>query len=222
MNERTAGRLAGGLFLIQFAAGVAVNTVLTAPLFGAAGYLASAAAAGTQLGWSVLLALAGAVVTVAIAVIVFAPLRQCSPRWSLAFLSLSLVAASLSAVEQGGVLAMRAFSESFAAGDAPQRELLQSLSVAGASLRNSMHYISLLFSGVTLAAWYGGCLRYLMLPRTLAALGLIAVALQLYTIGRAVLGAEVIFPLLAPLALAQLLTSLWLLWRGLPSRAPVG
>ncbi|MEQ8264577.1 DUF4386 family protein [Pseudohaliea sp.] len=89
--------------------------------------------------------------------------------------------------------------------------------VLGALLRNATHYLGLLASGVSLLILYAGLLALRLVPRFLANFGRFAVALQLYAIGSAVLGAEVNFALLAPLALSQLLLALWLLLRGLPA-----
>lgn len=219
VNEVRAGRIVGALFLLQFAAGIAINTVLTAPLFAEGGYLLHAAAAGQQLGFSVLLALVGCLLTVAIATLAFPSLRARSQAWATGFLCLSVLAAGSSAVEQAGILAMRAYSESYMAADEVQRSILQASAASGALLRNGMHYVNLLLSGANLALWYGGALRYRLLPRPLAVLGVIAVVLQLYSISRPVLGGDVSFPLLAPLALTQLLLCAWLLWRGFPDPA---
>ena len=179
----------------------------------------NATAVGTQLGFSVLLALAGSVVALAVATLAQPVLRPHSPAVALLFLSLTIIGISLSCVEQVGILAMRAFSEAHATGDAEVQALLSSMSVAGSALRNGVHYVSLMVSGATLGVWYYCLLRFSLLPWPLAALGLIAVCLQLFAISQPILGGVVPFILLAPLALAQLLQAGWLLAFGFRSDA---
>jgi hypothetical protein len=150
-------------------------------------------------------------------VLAFPVLRSHSPALALAFLAVTIMGATLSAVEQVGILAMRDFSEAYRAGDSAQQAMMESMRVAGAALRNGAHYVSLLVSGAILGTWYFCLLRFALIPRPLAALGLIAVALQLYSISQPILGGTVNFALLAPLALAQLLQAGWLLAFGLRS-----
>ena len=61
----------GALMLTQIVGGVASNFVLTAPLFEPPGFLETAAPNSTQIAISVLLAIALAGITVAIAAITF-------------------------------------------------------------------------------------------------------------------------------------------------------
>ena len=124
----------------------------------------------------------------------------------------------MSGVEHGGLLAMRAFSEAFAASGDDQA-LFESLRVVGALMRNGMHHLGLLISGFTLGLWYLCLFRFALLPKAIAGFGLLAVALQLYTISQPVLGGDVNFTLLAPLALAQLAQGGWLLVKGFPDKA---
>jgi hypothetical protein len=206
----------GGLFLVQFALGVADNAVLTAPLFGEGGYLLNAGAMPVQLGVVVILGVVGALLTVAIAVLAFPVLRPGAEGLALAFLALSVIAAALSCVEHAGLLAMRQYSLAYLGAEDAQQEALAFVGTAGSLLRNAMHYVGLLLSGAVLMLWYTAMLRFSLLPTLLGALGVVAVALQLFAISQPVLGGEVNFMFLAPLAFSQLLMSLWLLWRGFP------
>ncbi|CAN0602586.1 unnamed protein product, partial [Ectocarpus sp. 12 AP-2014] len=151
-----------------------------------------------------------------VAILAQAVFRTHSPALAMSFLSLTVLGMALSGVEQIGILAMREFSEAYSAGDGAQRELMESLRVAGSGLRNGAHYVSLLASGVTLGVWYYCLLRFSLLPRPIAYLGLVAVCLQLFAISQPILGGVVSFALLAPLALAQLLQGGWLLVFGFP------
>ena len=62
--------------------------------------------------------------------------------------------------------------------------------------------------------FYVALYRFALIPRVLAALGLVAVALQITTVIEAVLRRSVILPLLAPLGLAQSRSRVWLMIKG--------
>ena len=215
MNHQLSGRVIGLLILLQFAAGISVNAVLTAPLFEEPGYLLTATANSLQLGWSVLLALLGSMMALAVACIAYPIFKARSEPSAVAYVAITAVGAAVLAIEQVGYLSMIAFSEAYTlAGD--DQATFESMRVAGSALRNGAHYYSLLVSGCTLGLWYFLLWRFSLLPNLIAGLGMIAVCLQLYVISQPILGGFVFFPLLAPLALAQILQGGWLLWRGFP------
>lgn len=218
MTDRQIGQSIGALFLLQLVMGIVNMQVLTAPLFGDPGYLQTASHHSVSLGISVLLGLVGSLITLAIAICAFPILNARSRMTAMAFLALSIVAASLTAVEQVGILGMREFSTAYAAAGPDSQAVFETLRVAGTLLRNGVHYVGLLFFGISMMLWYGSLLRFALLPRLIPAFGLCAVCLQLYTISLPVLGGEVSFLLLAPMGLAQLTQSLWLLIFGFRER----
>lgn len=220
MQRVFLGRILGAIVLTQLGLGILFNAVLTAPLFAEGGYLLHAAPAGLQLGMAVLVGLVGMVLALALAVLAWPVLAAHSPAMARVFLALTVVGMALSGVEQAGVLAMRDFSDSYMAAEGEQQALLASLSATGALLRNGVHYIALMVAGMTLGVWYFCLLRFALLPWVLAALGLVACALQLYAIAQPILGGVVPFVLLAPLALAQLLMGGWLLAFGFRDSPP--
>lgn len=211
MNARTTGRVIGGLILLQFVVGVLNMQVLTAPLFEEGGYLLHAGAHEFRLGVSVLLALAGGLLTLAVASLAYPVLRGFSEPGAVLYALLCAVGVALTGIEQVGILSMRAFSEAYLAADANSQALMETLRVAGSALRNGVHYVGLLTFGVTIGVWYFCLLRFALLPKAIAILGLLAVALQLYSVSQPVLGGEVSFALLAPMGLTMLLQGGWLL-----------
>jgi len=221
-NDKLSGRVLGALLMLQLGCGIASNFWLTAPLFGEGGYLALPSAELATIRASVLFTLASGCLGVIIALLAQAPLRRRGPLPGRALLVFSAVAFAIGVVEQAGVLSMVTVAETFGHTATGGADPGPGVRVLGALLRNSSHYLGLLASGISLFIFYAGLLALRLVPRFLANFGLFAVALQLYTIGGAVLGAEVNFALLAPLALSQLLLALWLLLRGLPTEGPVG
>lgn len=221
-TDRTPGRLLGGLILLQLGCGIASNLWLTAPLFGDGGYLALTSDELATIRASVLFTLATACLGVIIALLAQAPFRRRGPLPGRALLVFSAVALAIGVVEQAGVLSMVTVAETFGQTATGAVDPGPAVRVLGALLRNASHYLGLLASGVSLFIFYAGLVVLRLVPRFLANFGLFAVALQLYAIGSAVMGAEVNFALLAPLALSQLLLALWLLVRGLPAATAAG
>ncbi len=222
VTDRTLGRILGGLILLQLGCGIASNLWLTAPLFAEDGYLALTRTEQLTIRGSVLFALATGCLGVVIALLAQAPFRRRGPLPGRALLVFSAVALAIGVVEQAGVLSMVLVAETLGQAATGAVDPGPAVRVLGALLRNASHYLGLLASGVSLFIFYAGLLALRLVPRFLANFGLFAVALQLYAIGSAVLGAEVNFLLLAPLALSQLLLALWLLVRGLPAAGPSG
>jgi hypothetical protein len=109
---------------------------------------------------------------------------------------------------------MVSFSEAYAQAGAADRAVLQSVRVVVAAARNWAHYLGRVADGFTMLVLYAALLRYALVPRALAAFGLVAVTLMLTSVGMPLFGREVLFQLLAPVGLSQLLLALWLIVRG--------
>jgi hypothetical protein len=182
-----AGRAVGTLLLAQGIGGFLVNFVLLQPAISPPGFLVNAAPHATRVGVSALMAL-----------------------W---FLALGIAAISLAAVENGTVMSLLSLSKAYAASGADPASFEAVRGVVAAS-RNWAHYSHLVVGGATLLTFYAVLYRFTLVPRVLAAFGLVAVLLQLLTVSRPFFGAQVIFFLLAPLGLANLAVAVWLLVKG--------
>jgi hypothetical protein len=207
-----AGRIVGVLIVAQMVGGILVNFVLAAPLFGSPGFLVNAAPHSTQIALSVLLGLATGALSVAIAITAFSVFRRCSDALALWFVALASVTLAAAAVEQISVMSMLSLSEAYT--NATEREPFQALRIVVASARNWSHYIGLIMSGSTIFVLYAVSYRFALVPRALAAFGLAAVLLQLIAVAMPLFGHSVVFPMLAPLGVSQLVLALWLIARG--------
>ncbi|TMH11029.1 MAG: DUF4386 family protein [Betaproteobacteria bacterium] len=76
------------------------------------------------------------------------------------------------------------------------------------------HYVGLLVAGSMLFVFYAALYRFALIPRALAAFGLVAVVLQLAAVAMPLFGQGIVFLLLAPLGVSQLLLALWLIVKG--------
>jgi hypothetical protein len=219
---RSEGLVVGFLILGQMAAGVLVNFVLEAPLFGAPGFLINAAPHSGQIALAALTGLATGAIFVGIAITMFPILNQYSQAAALWLVALATVSLSAAAVENMIVMSMLSLSEGYVKAGAPDRAPFEALRLVVASARNWAHYIGLLIHGGTLFVFYAALYRFALIPRPLAAFGVAAVTLQLVTVAMPLFGHGVVFVLLAPLGLAQLLLALWLIAKGFRARIDSG
>ena len=215
---RNAGRIAGALMIVQGIGGYVTNFALLRPVLAPPGSLVNAAPHATQVGMSAVLGILAGAIGLAIAITVWPVLRQFSERMALTFVAMGAVALSLAVVENGALMSLLSLSKAYAASGADAAAFEGLRGVVAAS-RNWAHFSHVTIGGVTLLVFYVALYRFALVPRVLAGIGVIACVLQITTVARPFFGGEVIFPLIAPLGLANLATSLWLLIKDFPEKS---
>ena len=213
-SARTASRIIGVLILTQMASGALINFVLEAPLFGAPGFLVNAAPHASQIALAAVLGLALGALSVGIAITAYPMFRQYSQGMALWFVALSVAGLSAAAVENMNVMSMLSLSLEYAKANAADQDRFQALRVVVAAARNWAHYLGLIIAGSTIFVMYAVLYRFALVPRALAAFGLAAVALQIVAVAMPLFGQGIVFLLLAPLGLSQLVLALWLIAKG--------
>jgi hypothetical protein len=216
-TTRNAGRIAGALMIAQGIGSYVTNFVLLRPVLAPPGSLVNAAPHAFEVGLSATLGILAGALGLAIAITVLPVFRQFSERMALTFVAMGAVALSLAAVENGALMSMLSLSKAFVASGADPAAFDSLRGVVAAS-RNWAHFTHVTIGGVTLLVFYIALYRFALVPRVLAAVGLIACVLQLTSVTRPFFGGEVIFLLLAPLGLANLGTALWLLIKDFPNK----
>jgi len=212
----------GVLMLVQMAGSFLVNFVLAAPLFGAPGFLVDAAPHALQISVSVLMGLATGALALGMAVTAFPVFRRYSQAMAIWFVALAAVSLSAAVVEQTSVMSMLSLSEAYAKASAADRDRFELLRIVVASARNWAHYIGLIVAGATLFVLYAVLYRFALVARMLAAFGLAAVGLQIAAVAMPLFGHSIVFLMLAPLGVSQLLLALWLIARGFRGADTVG
>ncbi len=214
-SDLAAARAIAALLVLQMASSYVVNFVIPEPLTSAAGgLLATAASHPERVGTWVLTGLASSSLHVIVFILAWPVLARNSVRQAVAPLAFSIAGLAVVAVEYIGSLSVLSLSVALAADPAAHRDLYAGLALLARSVRNWAHFTELTFSGVALLFFYGAMLRSRLIPTPLAAVGLLAVGLQLASITRPFFGGEVSFPMLAPLGLCQLALAIWLGLRG--------
>ena len=213
-DARRAGRIIGVLILIQMVGGGMVNFTLEAPLFGAPGFLVNAASHSQQLGLAVLVGLVTEALWVAIAITAFPIFGRRTRTMALWFIALAIVILAAAVVENTAVMSMVALSEAYTKASAAEREQIQIAKIVVASARNWPHFMARILDGCAIFVFYAVSFRFALIPRLLAAFGLFAVTLMVTSVAMPFFGHDVIFPMLAPLGLSQLILSVWLIIKG--------
>jgi hypothetical protein len=215
------GRIVGVLVIAQMAGSAVVNGVLEAPLFGAPGFLVTAAPHARQIGLAAVLGLVTEALWLGIAVAAFTVAYQRTQWLALWLVALAGVVLAVAVVENVGVMSMVSLSEAYAKAGADERQQLQTVRVVVASARNWAHFMARILDAGAIFVLYAVLYRCALVPRALAGLGLCAAVLMATAVGMPIFGRDVVFPMLAPIGVSQLLLALWLIakgFRGHPGR----
>lgn len=180
-------------------------------------FLETAAASGSRIRLGVGLAFLGLGLTIALGVWLYPVLQPYSKRAALWFLAICAVSAALDAVHNASVISMLAVGEKFAEAVGADAAVYQAWGAAAASMRRSAHVVQLLAIGAWMATFYISLLRFRLVPRPLAALGLVGVASQFTGVTAMMfLGYPVLGYLAMPLAPIHAASAIWLIVKGFP------
>lgn len=213
--DKHAGRLIGALLLLHLGCGLILPYVLLNPVLAPPGFLAQAAAQSASLRTAVTLFIVAAALVVAVAVAAWPLFRAHGERLATAFLAVAIANLALQLVESGAVLTMLSLSQQVSAAGADAGPL-QAVGAALGSARRWAHYTQLL----TVVSWlfllYLNLWRAALVPRLLAAAGMVTTLLQIAGVpARVMLGYPPIMELAMPLAPVHLTLAIWLILKGL-------
>jgi hypothetical protein len=220
-SAKSIGRIIGILLLVHLATGLTVPYILMHPLTTPPGFLASAAGMAFQVRLSVLVLFVGGAVTVGIAIAAWPVFRRYSYALALWLLALAVVNFSLQAVENGHWLSMLSLSQEYAQAGAADAGLFQAQSAVVRAAWKWEHYTHLLVVVIWMFVLYGLLYRSALVPRALAASGMVAAVLQITGITLPqLLDYHVPSPTLfgLPLGLTYLALALWLIAKGFEER----
>lgn len=215
---RFASRWLAALLITQLVVGPIANFALLGNTFdGAGGFLVNAAPNARSVGLAALLSIGLAIVSAAIAVVLWPVVRPQSERLALWLAVLAAAGIALAGIENAQLMSLVSLSQAYVAATPPDEALYQALRGVVGSYRNWAHVIQLLTMGGLLFTTYGVLYRLRFVPRLLAGFGMLAALSQMIAVAKPLFGGWVIFPMLAPLGLANLALIAWLLWKGLDS-----
>jgi hypothetical protein len=130
-------------------------------------------------------------------------------------LALAVAGFSLQAGDNGALLSMLSLSQEYATAGAAKSEFFQALAVVAGSARKWAHYTSLLVAVSWIFLLYTLLFHFRLVPRLLAAFGLIASMLQIMGVTlRGFLGYPPEMRLAMPLAPTYVALAVWLIVKG--------
>jgi len=215
--ERT-GRIVGMLLLSQLA-GLIVPFVLLLPLTtGPQNYLTNAADASPQIRLAVFLLVGNCALTIGISITAFRFVRAHSEALALWLVVSSVIMFLLQAVDNIHVLSMLSLSQQYVRAGGPN-ELFPSLAGVVGTTRRWAHYSELLAIDGWIFLFCAILYRFAIVPRPLAAFGLLTVTLHFTGIPLAgVLGFGPVTLMGVPMAVSHTALAAWLMGRGFNER----
>lgn len=215
---KSTGRIIGLLLFVQLA-GLIVPFVLLRPLTtDPQNYLANAAGYSFQIKVAVFLLFANCALTIGITIAAFRVFRQYSEATTLWLFAASVIMFLLQAVDNVHLLSMLSLSRQYATAGGPV-ELFQTLAAAVGSTRRWAHFTELLVIDCWIFLLYSVLYRFRLVPRSLAAFGLITVVLHFTGIPLpGFLGYGIVTLMGVPMALSHTVLAVWLLTRGFEER----
>jgi hypothetical protein len=219
VDYRQASHWLAALVLTQIVVGPIANfALLDSTLDAAGGFLINAAPHATSVATAALLSLTLAFAVAVTAIVLWPILKPLSERMALALAMLGAAVIAFAGIENAGLMSMLSLSQAHQATAAPDAALFEALRGVVAWYRNWAHLLQLLAAGGLTLAMYAAFFRFRLLPRWLAGFGILASVLQMIAVAKPYYGGWVLFPLLLPLGIAQLLLVGWLLIKGLQPR----
>ena len=216
---KSVGRTVGVLLLLHLAAGLTVPFILLHPLIAPPGFLANAAGIPNQVRAAVLLLFVGSAIAIGIASAAWSVFRQYSPAMALWLMALAVASFSLQAVDSAHVLSLLSLSQEYAKEGAERADLFQALAVVVGSARKWSHYSFLLVVGSWIFLFCGLLYRFRLVPRALAAFGLVGSTLQIAGVTlRGLWGYPPETRLAMPMAPAYVALAVWLIVKGFDER----
>ena len=221
-SANSIGRTVGILLLLQLAAGLTVPFILLRPLIaGSPGFLTSAAEHSFQIRAAVFISFVGAALTISLGITALPVFRRYSSATALFFLAVCVVSCALDVVQNAAVMSMLSLSQQYVNGGAAETGLYQVVGAAVASARRWAHYTQLVAIGGWIFIFYSSLLRFALIPRALAALGLIGGVLQFIGVTLMMfLGYSAIGEMAMPLLPIQIAVAVWLMVKGFNERLP--
>jgi hypothetical protein len=218
-SGKSVGRTVGVLLFLHLAAGLTVPFILLNPLIAPPGFLANAAGSPNQVRAAVVLLFVGSAIAIGIASTAWPVFRQYSSAMALWLLALAVASFSLQAVDNAHLLSMLSLSQEYAKAGAANAGSFRALTVVVGATRKWSHYSFLLAVGSWIFLLCGLLYRFRLVPRTLAAFGLVGSMLQIAGVTlRGLWGYPPETRLAMPLAPAYVALAVWLIVKGFDER----
>ena len=218
-TAKSVGRKVGILLLLQLAAGLMLPFILIGPLNARSPeFLTNAFGNAFQIRAAVIIAFIGAALTLSIGITAIKGFHHYSIPAALCFLAMCVISFALDGVHNATVLSMLSVSEEFVS-TGVYDPAHAAVGTAVAAMRRSAHIAQLVAIGGWIFIFYLWLLRFKLVPRAIAALGLVGIASQFAGVTlMMLLGFPVIGWMAMPMLPIQITTAIWLIVKGFPEK----
>jgi hypothetical protein len=202
--------------LFQLAAALTLPFILSKAItLGAPAFLTAVAEDSSQIRIAVLLSVIGSALTVSLGIVAYPQFQHYSRSAAQLFLVVCAVSCTLDLVQGGTIMSMLALSDQFVTSGTKDSVAYNIIGAAIASIRRSAHVTQLFAIAGWMFVFYITLLRYKLIPRTLALLGIIGVSLQFTGVTLMMfLGFPSIGQMAMPLLPIHLTVAVWLIVKG--------
>ena len=220
-SAKSTGRIIGLLLLVHLVTGLTTPYIMLRPLTAPLSFNANTTANEFQVRLSVMLLFVGGAITLAIAVSALPVFRQYSYALALWVLALAVANFSLQCVENAAWMSMFNLSQDYAKVAAADAGVYNLIGAAVRSQWKWVHYTHLLVMVSWMFILFVMLWRSALVPRVLAALGMLTAMLQITGI---TLPQFIPYPSPAPMAMGMplgfvyLALSVWLMVKGFDER----
>jgi hypothetical protein len=209
-------RRVGILLLLQLVAALTLPFILSKPITaGSPAFLTAVADHSFQIRAAVFLSFAGSALTVWLGISMFQVLRMYSVPVAILFIVVCTISCIMDLVHAATIMSMLSISNSFIASGVGDSQSYNIIAEAVASARRSAHIVQLVAIGAWMFVFYISLFRFGLIPRVLAALGVVGVALQFTGVTlMMLLGRPAIGTLAMPLLPIEIIVGIWLIVKG--------
>jgi hypothetical protein len=220
-NRFSNGRTVGILLLLQLITALMLPFILAKPItVGSPGFLTAVIDHSFQIRSAVVITFIGAALTVCLGITVFQVFRRFSRSIALLFLIVCTISCVMDLMHAATILTLLSISDRFVTSGAANSELYEVVGAAATSARRSTHIAQLVAIGAWMLVIYISLLRFRLIPRVLAAIGVLGVALQFTGVTlMMMLGYPAIGEMAMPLLPIQITVGVWLIIKGFDSSA---
>jgi Domain of unknown function (DUF4386) len=214
-SAKSVGRTVGALVLAHLALAMFLPFVIVDRIRGTEGILANGAAHASELRAAVLIFFLGTSLAIAASVAAWPVVQRYSSALALWLVTMAAAAFTLQAVDSGALLSLLSLSQEYAKAGAAKAEVFEAAGMVANAARRWTHFTYLLIAVVWMGLVHFVLFRCALVPRALAALGMIGCAMQIGAVTiRAIYGHPPIMQLAIPLAPIHAAVALWLMVKG--------
>jgi hypothetical protein len=213
LDFKRIGRIAGILLLAQALIAIPVYTeigMMSSVI--SPDFLVQAAGNAAKIRTALVLTFLLGGVTLAVALVVLPVFRATSERMFWLYFGLCVAGLATAAMESVVVRQMLAMSINYS--QSGKAAIYEALAPVARSEWSAAHFFNLASGHVKALVFFLILYRFRFTPRLLAGIGVIATVLSTAGTTAALVGVPFSYLMIAPAGLVQLVTTLWLIWKG--------